>query len=306
MTVLSIGQMWGATATLDGSCIISNAQSYQDGPATLTDKNGNEWKVAGYGATANTNVVIGKGGANYLETPEFSGNISSIAVTWSGNTSYYLALKTTSGTELEAKQNPSSATEQTFNVTGEYKQLQLVGRRSSGTSNAAATITKVVVTYAGDEQAPASYTFDLSKKTYTTGTNEVTWSCDYVTVHNSGTNATNYLGGDANNRTSSRFYSGNSLIITPSSGLSISSVVFTAATDNHATILQNSTWTNATASVDGSTVTVTPTNGANAMSATVGGTCGFTSVVVNFASSGSGSQEPTLFLNPSLSQHNSL
>ena len=113
----------------------------------MKDKDGNEWKVAGYGATKETNVVIGKGGANYLETPNFSGNISSIKVTWSGNTSYYLALQTTNGTELEAKNNPSTATEATFTVSGSYKQLRLVGRRSSGTSNAAATITKVVVTY---------------------------------------------------------------------------------------------------------------------------------------------------------------
>ena len=144
---LPVGQMWGATATLDASCITSNAQSYQNGPTTLKDKDGNEWKVAGYGATKETNVVIGKGGANYLETPNFSGNISSIKVTWSGNTSYYLALQTTNGTELEAKNNPSTATEATFTVSGSYKQLRLVGRRSSGTSNAAATITKVVVTY---------------------------------------------------------------------------------------------------------------------------------------------------------------
>lgn len=154
---IGVGQMWGATATLDASCIASNASSYQDGPTTLTDKNGNQWKVAGYGATKETNVVIGKGGANYLETPKFSGNISSIAVTWSGNTSYYLALKTTTGTELEAKQNPSTATEKTFTVTGEYKQLRLVGRRSSGTSNAAATITKVVVTY-GTSGGGTTYT----------------------------------------------------------------------------------------------------------------------------------------------------
>lgn len=127
--------------------------------------------------------------------------------------------------------------------------------------------------------------WDLSKKTYTTGTNEVTWTSSYAIMHNSGTNATNYLGGDSNNRTSSRFYSGNTLTITPLSGYTISSIVFTATSENYANTLKNSTWTNATAAVSTTIVTVTPTNGANVCSATIGGTCGFTNVTVTYSSS---------------------
>ena len=144
---VGVGNAWGATATIQGNCWGTTAQSYQDGPKNFTDEQGNTWTATGYGVTANTAVIIGKGGANYLETPEFEGNITSIKVTWSGITSYYLALKTVSGTELEAKQNPSTATEATFTITGSHKQLRLVGRRLSDTKNAAATITKVVVNY---------------------------------------------------------------------------------------------------------------------------------------------------------------
>jgi len=139
---------WADTVTFDATKDVdADAQSYQTTEKTYTATDGSIWKANGYGATKNTSLVIGKGGANYLLTPNVSGNISTVAVTWSGNTSYYLALQTTEGTELEAKKNPSSQTTQTFVVTGSYSQLKLVGRRASGTSNAAATITKVVVTY---------------------------------------------------------------------------------------------------------------------------------------------------------------
>jgi len=161
MAVLSIGQVWAGdeTATIQTTCWGTTAQAYQTDTREFTDEQGNKWHATGYGVTANTAVIIGKGGANYLETPAFSGNISSIEVTWSGNANYYLALQTTDGTELEAKSNPASpgATE-TFTVSGEYTQLRLVGRRSSGTSNAQATISKVVVTYAGGGSDPVAVT----------------------------------------------------------------------------------------------------------------------------------------------------
>ena len=165
--------MWGqSTVTFDASTdITANAQSYQTTELTINAADRSTWKATGYGATANTNIIIGKGGANYLRTPVVDGTISSVAVTWSGNTSYYLALQTTTGTELEAKQNPSTSTTKTFNVSGEYSQLQLVGRRSSGTSNAAATITKVVVTYTsgggGSQAVTTTTTIDASGITNT-------------------------------------------------------------------------------------------------------------------------------------------
>lgn len=132
---------------------------------------------------------------------------------------------------------------------------------------------------------PTLFTWDLSKKTYTTETELVTWSSSYATMQNAttgGTAATNYLGGDANNRTSSRFYAKNTLTITPASGYMITSIEFTATSENYASTLKSSTWTNATAASSGTTVTVTPTDGVSAISATIGGTCGFTAVTVYY------------------------
>ena len=144
-----------------------------------------------------------------------------------------------------------------------------------------------------------SFTWDLSKKTYSAASNtQVTWSATDVNMvadkGTAGTAPNNYLGGDANNRTSSRFYQNSILTITPEANVTITSVVFTATSDSYATALKNSTWTNATATASSKTVTVTPTNGASAISATIGGTCGFTGVTVHYTKAASGEPEPVI------------
>ena len=144
-----------------------------------------------------------------------------------------------------------------------------------------------------------SYTWDLSTNSYSAAsTNQVTWSAaDVNMVVDKGTASTapnNYLGGDANNRTSSRFYTNSILTITPEANVTITSVVFTATSTSYASALKGSTWTNASASVSSTTVTVTPTNGTNAISAKVGGTCGFTGVTVHYTKAASGEPEPVI------------
>ena len=194
--LVGAGSAWADTVTFDATTDVkANASSYQTTEVSYTATDGSVWKANGYGATANTSLVIGKGGANYLETPNVNGTITSVAVTWSGNTSYYLALQTTEGTELEAKSNSSSFTTETFTVSGTYSQLRLVGRRQSGTSNAAATITKVVVTYISGSLsannlaltgAPVSLKFDLYNNN----------SAQTVSYTTSGTGAITVSGGD--------------------------------------------------------------------------------------------------------------
>ena len=140
---------WADVVTFDASKDVTgstNTNSYTTGPTTFNCDDGSTWKAAGYQQTQYTWIGPGKGGANYLETPSVNGTISSVTVTWSGNESYYLALQTTSGTELEAKSNPSSSSTATYTVSGTYSQLRLVGRRSAS-GNALAKIEKVVVTY---------------------------------------------------------------------------------------------------------------------------------------------------------------
>ena len=150
--------------------------------------------------------------------------------------------------------------------------------------------TSVTVALSGTvtEPEPPHVTWDLSIASYDpiTDPDIVTWSSAYATMTNSsengGTTASNYLGGDSNNRTSSRFYQNNEWSLTPTSGYAITSVELTATSANYATAFVGSTWTNATAQANGTTVTVTPTDGSIAISAGIGGTCGFTSVTVYY------------------------
>ena len=90
------------------------------------------------------------------------------------------------------------------------------------------------------------YSWDLSQASYSSATADlVTWSSDYATMtatKGTSTAANNYL---PSTRTSSRFYSGATLKITPASGYEIEKVVFTATSNNYATALKNSTWSNA-------------------------------------------------------------
>lgn len=150
--------------------------------------------------------------------------------------------------------------------------------------------TSVTITYGGKSTTQAitvnaggggggGCSYDLSTSSYASATKDlVTWSSNStatMTVGGSRTAANNYL---PPTQTSSRFYSGATLTITPKAGKNITSIVFTAKTNNYATALAGCTWTNASASAIGSTVTVTPSDGSNVISAAINATCGFTCV----------------------------
>ena len=132
------------------------------------------------------------------------------------------------------------------------------------------------------------HTWNLAVASYNTPTSEeqVTWHSNYadmvINKADATTNANNYLGGDANNRTSSRFYKNSELTISPAQCYKINSIVFEATSNGYATALNESTWTNASATVVDNIVTITPSNKTAAVSATIGGTCGFTEVKVYY------------------------
>lgn len=127
-------------------------------------------------------------------------------------------------------------------------------------------------------------TIDLSIDETTTATEtELTWDRSLVHVmvlrDEKGTPANNYYPG-VSNYSSTRFYSGSTLAITPMNSLSISEIVFTAASEKHAAALANSTWTNATAYVNGVTVSIIPTDGTKEVSAVISATTGHKSIEI--------------------------
>ena len=112
----------------------------------------------------------------------------------------------------------------------------------------------------------------------------ITWERALVHVKvlkgKSTNDANNYYPGKS--RTSTRFYKESTLAITPTNSLSIREIVFTATTDGYATALANSTWTNATASASGKTVSIIPTDGTKEVSAVISATTGHTSIEITY------------------------
>ena len=220
------------------------------------------FSVEGSNLTANISLSLGE--SNYeMSLSEGSGYTNSLTLTQTAGavaaTTIYVRLK--AGLAINASYNGS------------------IALTSTGATDKA-------VTLEGSVTQP-TFTWNLSTNSYSAAsTDQVTWPGTYATMVldkcSSSNNANNYLGGDANSRTSSRFYKDQILTITPTSGNAITSIVFTATSDSYATALNNSTWSNATAAASSTTVTVTPTNGALPISATIGGACGFTEVKVYY------------------------
>lgn len=131
-----------------------------------------------------------------------------------------------------------------------------------------------------------SFSWNLGTNSYDASPTEslISWTDTHATMKNerngnSNTAVNNYI---PTTQSSTRFYTGNKLTITPAAGYAITSVIFTATTNGYASALGNSTWTNATTSVSEKVTTVTPTISNSAFYAIIGATCGFTSVKVYY------------------------
>ena len=147
------------------------------------------------------------------------------------------------------------------------------------------------------EPEPANVTWDLTKDETSEATaDRIAWTSDYVEMYSvrensSNTAANNYYPGATTPRTSTRFYKNNTFTISPKAGCTILSVEFNATSENYASDFAGSEWTNASAKASAKQVTLTPIDGTKAMVATIGGTCGFTSVVVYYTA-GEGGETP--------------
>ena len=117
----------------------------------------------------------------------------------------------------------------------------------------------------------ASYTWDLTKESYSaSSTSQVTWSATDVnmvlTKESSTTDANNYLGGT---NAHTRVYKDQKITFTPAANVTITSIEIVSTSTDYASKFKSSTWSNATAAASGSTVTITPSNGANAIICTI-------------------------------------
>ena len=236
---------------------------------TINDYNSGSDPISVTGVTLNKNSTsIQAGGSETLVATVSPSNATNKAISWtSGNTN--IASVDSSGLVTGVAEGSTTITATT----------------SDGGFTANCTVT-VTSSGGGDTPEEDSYTWDLTTSSYSSAsTTQVTWDSDFSTMvadkHNATTNANNYL---PPSYSSSRFYSSSKLTVTPKSGYEITSVTYNAMSNNYANAMANSTWTNASASVSGSIVTITPTDGTQAFYAVVSGTSGASSVVLNYQS----------------------
>jgi hypothetical protein len=243
------------------------------------------FSVEGSNLTADISLSLGE--SNYeMSLTEGSGYTNSLTLTQTAGavaaTTIYVRLK--AGLAVNASYSGS------------------VALTSTGATNKA-------ISLAGSVTQP-NFTWDLSTdNTATASSTELTWTGAYASMGvqkgASTTDANNYYPGTSGKTyTSTRFYSNSYLTIAPTSGNTITSIEFTATSSTYATALKNSTWSNASAAVDDKTVTITPTNGALPISATVGATCGFTAVKVYYEVAASVTLTPAKTYTTLTSSHN--
>lgn len=264
---------WAKNGSSKAVTISSNQTA---GTYTFVGK-GNAWVTS-----LSVKYTPGSGSTPTCATPAFSPAEGSyigtqsvtISSTTTGSTIYY----TTDGSTPTTGSAHGTAGEASATVSvSSNMTLKAIAVKDGANNSTVGTATYSIVSCSGDE-----FSWNLATNSYDASPTDelIKWTGTYATMQNSqgsGTKVTNYI---PTSYSSTRFYSGNTLTITPATGVTISHVVFTATTDGYASVLRNSTWTNATASGSGTYVIVTPTDGTTAFSAAVGGTCGFTNVYV--------------------------
>lgn len=134
-------------------------------------------------------------------------------------------------------------------------------------------------------------------ETKTATVDEISWSNDIANLINvratGGTAANNYYPGTSgHNYTSTRFFKDSVLTISPKEGYKIISIVFEATTNNYASVLINSTWTNAKITDIGNNKVLIEPIVNDVITSVIGNTCGFIGITVEYE--GIDEDEPTV------------
>ena len=291
----------GKNAVSDGTKVVKNSKA------------GNDWTKATKvtftpAEDGNTGVVVinvSSVKAGYICAMEIdcedgapAANLTSIAVSGTPTKITYFegevfdptGLVVTATYEDESTEVVTSRVEWTFNPetltlgTNEVKATATYGEMT-----ASKTVTVTVT------EAPKVVGIDLTKDNTTTANeNKLEWLGEIVTVTANkaanGTNANNYYPGTTGKEyTSTRFYKNSTLTFTPAPFVVLGEITYvaTASKDEtaikYANVMENSTWTNATAKANGKIVTITPIDGTKPVSAKISDTTGGKSFSINYS-----------------------
>ncbi len=293
----------GSVITISGACTTNNNKYYINGVQLWNNlfsftnpTQGNNYSCTGvyyYGGNTYGNEIMPRSAEDLTEivvvgapaTPTFEPKggtyteVKNVVITSETEnvTIYYTTDGTTPTTESSVYATPISV--------GEDMTIMAIAVDENGTSSVATATYDINL----PEDETVQKTFDLSTNQTTTATeSEMTWVATNVTVavaKGSASTATNnyYPGTTGKSYTSTRFYSGSNLAITPNNK-QISTIVFLATSESYATALQSSTWTNATAVIDGNNKqkVIVTAHCAGPISAAITGTCGFTEIKVQY------------------------
>ena len=141
-----------------------------------------------------------------------------------------------------------------------------------------------------EAQAASTFTWNLATNSYSSSSNsKITWSNSYAKMTSeqggSTTKANNYI---PTAQTKTRAYKNFKWTISPTANYVVTKAVFTAEKNSYATAFKNSTWTNATVTTNGTTVTVTATDSAQPFYAILTDTISLTKVVITYDNPSSG------------------
>ena len=279
----------GDTPTADGLALIDNSgQEITEGvtwsfePQTIQEETKSVTASAEYQGVKRAEYTynITNKGTRTLLSIEIGGEPE--------KTSYYIGdTPSAEGLTVNAVYSDNSKVDVTDEVTWTFNPETI----AEGTRQVTAT-----ASYRGEEAektfdvtvaaAPIEYTYtlDLTTKTYYEATTtHVYWDANVAELatyrkNSSTTAANNYLGGDSNNSTSSRFYTDNTVTITPKAN--VTQVVFYTNSDTFAKALLASNYTNATFSREqnSNNIIIKPQNSNNQIAITMAGTCGCTAI----------------------------
>lgn len=150
---------------------------------------------------------------------------------------------------------------------------------TTGGGGGSTTGSKTLVSNSGSTYYQSGYITGVS------GTNSASWTADGFTMVQNKNSSSNAV---ALNYAEIRVYASHSIVFTPTSGSTITSIVATATTDGYANALGGSSIANCTKDVSNSTVTITPADGTEAVTLTNTAQSRLSKIVVNYTTSGGG------------------
>ena len=294
----------GSVITISGACTTNNNKYYINGVQLwnnlfnfTTPTQGNNYTCTGvyyYGGDTYGHEIMPRSADDLTgivvvgapETPTFSpagGSYTQVQnVTINCETQGVTIYYTTDGTTTPTTESSVYATPISV---GEDMTIMAIAVDENGTSSVATATYDINL----PEDENVQKTFNLSIDQTTTATeNAMTWVATNVTIAvakgNASTATNNYYPGTTGKTyTSTRFYPGSNLTITPNNK-QIISIVFLATSNLYASALKESTWTNATAVIDANNnqKVIVTAHCAGPITASIGGTCGFTEIKVQY------------------------